>query len=117
MNLKGEHGRLAEALALDLLSAKGLQLLTKNYHSRHGEIDLIMRDQQTLVFIEVRYRKNQSFGGALESIDHRKQNKLRLTASHYLQKHNSQENARFDVVVLSSLDDKNKIEWIKSAFE
>jgi len=117
MNKKGEQGKLAETLARKLLEASQLKLLETNYHCRYGEIDLIMQDNNTLVFVEVRFRKSERFGGALASVDAKKQNKLRITAQHYLQKHNSQLNARFDVVALSSLDDKNKINWIKYAFE
>lgn len=118
MSTKGDHGRKAEQLARQLLEAQQLKFIDSNYHCRFGEIDLIMLDKNnTLVFVEVRYRKNQQFGGAIESITHSKQNKLRLTASHYLQKKNSNKNARFDVVLLSSLSDNTQINWIKSAFE
>ena len=117
MSVKGDHGRKAEQLALDLLTSSKLKLVCKNYQCRYGEIDLIMKDSNTLVFVEVRYRKSQQYGGAIESIDTKKQNKLRLTASHYLQKNKSSLNARFDVVLLSSLTSKNEINWIKSAFE
>ena len=117
MTIKGEQGRLAESLAQQLLESNQLRLLQKNYHCRYGEIDLIMQDDKTLVFVEVRFRKSEKFGGAMESIDTKKQNKLRITAQHYLQKHNSKLNARFDVVILSSLSDRNKINWIKYAFE
>jgi len=117
MNKKGEHGKLAETLARELLEANQLKLLETNYHCRYGEIDLIMQDKNTLVFVEVRFRTSERFGGAVASVDSKKQNKLRITAQHYLQKHNSQLNARFDVVALSSLNDKSKINWIKYAFE
>lgn len=117
MSIKGDHGRLAEELALNLLQSNKLKFICKNYHCRFGEVDLIMKDNNTLVFVEVRYRKSQQFGGAIESITTSKQNKLRLTASHYLQKNKTQLNARFDVVLLSSLTDDKKINWIKSAFE
>ena len=117
MKKQGEQGKLAETLAQHLLESNKLKLLEKNYHCRYGEIDLVMQDQNTLVFVEVRFRNSEKFGGAVESIDFKKQNKLRITAQHYMQKHNSKLNARFDVVTLSSLTDKNKINWIKYAFE
>ena len=117
MTTRGQHGKLAEEIARELLEANQLKLLNKNYHCRYGEIDLIMLDGKTLVFVEVRFRKSENYGGALESINYKKQEKIRTTALHYLQKNNSKLNARFDVVTLSSLDDKNKINWIKSAFE
>jgi len=117
MTTQSNQGRLAEELAQQLLESNKLKLITKNYHCRYGEVDLIMRDGDTLVFVEVRYRKSERFGGALESIDRKKQDKLRITAQHYLQKHKSKLNARFDAITLSSLTDSNKINWIKSAFE
>lgn len=117
MNTSGHQGQAAEEIARQLLTRNGLKLVTKNYHCRYGEIDLIMNDNNNLVFVEVRFRKNAAFGGALESIDRKKQNKLRLTAEHYLQHQRSNKNARFDVVILSSLTDTNQVEWIKSAFE
>lgn len=117
MTIRAEHGRQAEKLALDLLQSNKLKLLCKNYHCRYGEIDLVMKDQKTIVFVEVRYRKKQQYGGAIESIDFNKQNKLRLTASHYLQQNKCPNNARFDVVLLSSLNNPQQINWIKSAFE
>ncbi|MDH5516675.1 MAG: YraN family protein [Gammaproteobacteria bacterium] len=117
MNKKSQQGKLAENIACELLESHQLKLLQKNYHCRYGEIDLVMQDEETLVFVEVRFRKSAQFGGAVESIDQKKQNKIRTTAQHYLQKHNSKHNARFDVITLSSLEDKNKINWIKYAFE
>lgn len=117
MKKQSEQGKLAETLAQQLLESHQLKLLKKNYFCRYGEIDLIMLDAHTLVFVEVRFRKSEQFGGAIESIDAKKQNKLRITAQHYMQKHNSKLNARFDVVILSSLTDNSKISWIKYAFE
>lgn len=117
MTLRGDHGKQAEKLALELLKSSGLKLLSKNYHCRYGEIDLVMQDQKTIVFVEVRYRKSSRFGGAIESIDFNKQNRIRLTASHYLQNNKISGNARFDAVLLSSLENPREINWIKSAFE
>lgn len=117
MSIRGEHGKLAEEIAQQLLEANKLKLLTKNYHCRYGEVDLIMLDDKTLVFVEVRFRTSDRFGGAIESINQQKQQKIKTTAEHYLQKHKSKLNARFDVVTLSSLNDNSKINWIKSAFE
>ncbi|MDH5423636.1 MAG: YraN family protein [Gammaproteobacteria bacterium] len=117
MKRQSEQGKLAEILAQQLLESHQLKLLEKNYFCRYGEIDLIMQDAKTLVFIEVRFRRSEQFGGAIESIDSKKQGKLRITAQHYMQKHNSKLNARFDVVTLSSLTDKSKVNWIKYAFE
>ena len=71
-------GHQAEQLALDYLQSHGLRLLERNFRGRFGEIDLIMLDGHTLVFIEVRLRKSKNFGGAEQSITASKQNKLIL---------------------------------------
>ena len=102
-----------EALAAKYLAQNGLALLEQNYHSRFGEIDLIMRDQHTLVFIEVRQRSSNRFGGALVSVDQRKQQKIILTAQHYLSIHPDDSPCRFDVV---ALDNDHHIQWVKDAF-
>lgn len=65
-------GSQAEQLALNYLQQQGLTLITQNYHSRRGEIDLIMLDENTLVFVEVRYRKSAAYGSALESVNSQK---------------------------------------------
>ena len=77
-------GQQAELWACQYLEQQGLALITKNYHCRRGEIDLIMRDEKALVFIEVRYRKSARFGSALESVNYKKQQKLIITAEHYI---------------------------------
>ena len=123
--MKASHlkqGEDAEAACFTHLKSKGLKLVTKNFSCRHGEIDIIMLDKKTLVFVEVRFRKNDSFGGGLESITAAKQLKLRKTAELYLQQNNQHKNARFDVVSMSkstqTSDDKQEyiFEWITNAF-
>lgn len=112
MNTKGQ---IAEQIASDYLRAKGLRLITSNYRSRFGEIDLIMQEDKTLVFIEVRLRKNKLFGGAEESITASKQHKIVITAEYYLQQYGSQA-CRFDAILMDK-EDVNSITWIKNAFE
>lgn len=108
-----ERGDLSEKIALDFLESRGLRLVTSNYHSRYGEIDLVMRDKNTLVFIEVRYRRRKQFGGAAMSVTPTKQRKIALTALQFLQKnHKTEHQCRFDVVAISEAE----TEWIKSAF-
>lgn len=104
-----------ERLAEDYLTAKGFLLIERNFLCKAGEIDLIMKDQDFLVFIEVRYRENNDFGGALESITAGKQRKLRRAAEFYLlqQFGNTPPPCRFDVV---GLEGENELEWIKNAF-
>ena len=83
--LTNKRGQWAERLAEDHLTQYGLKLIQRNYSCQRGEIDLIMLEQNTIVFVEVRYRKDNQYGGGLESIDFRKQKKLLTTATHYLQ--------------------------------
>jgi putative endonuclease len=114
-------GQQAEQQALRFLKQQGLKLITHNYYCRQGEIDLIMTDQQTLVFIEVRYRKNAHYGSGAESVTNSKQKKVRRTAEHYLL-HKTKSPApacRFDVVAIYPSDTAQsslQFDWIKNAF-
>lgn len=112
-----DRGKQIEQAACRFLQRQGLALVTQNYLCRGGEIDLIMRDDQTLVFVEVRFRKHRRYGGALESIDLRKQSRIIHTAGHYLQHHPGAYSAcRFDVLAASPLRDDYAFNWIKDAF-
>ena len=106
-------GAQAEQLAADYLQRQGLRLITKNYRSRFGEIDLILYDGKVLVFVEVRLRRNADFGGAAASIDARKQTKLITTAQQYLSTLPTVPACRFDAILL---DGSGRIEWLKHAF-
>ena len=103
-------GRDAEARALAFLQKQGLTLIEKNFRCRAGEIDLIMHDVQTLVFIEVRSRKNQHFGGAAASVGPVKQQRLWRSASFYLLKFPKPPACRFDLVAI----DGNDLRWMKN---
>ncbi len=107
-------GFASEQQACNFLKNKGLKLITQNYRSPFGEIDLIMQEKDVLVFVEVRLRSYTDYGTALESIDSRKQQKLLKSAVHYLQKHHllDKMDCRFDVIGFSN----NTLEWIKDAF-
>lgn len=96
-------GQKAEERARRFLSKRGLKLVTRNYRSPYGEIDLIMRERNVLVFVEVRYRRDGNYGLAAETIDHRKQYRIRATAEHFLlsNKHWADRPCRFDVIGLS----------------
>lgn len=113
MHTKREQGDRAEAQAEQWLRGQGLVTLTRNYHCRRGEVDLIMRHDETLVFVEVRLRRHTAFGGALASIDTRKQQRLILAAQHYLQRHPWDGPCRFDVL---GLDAQGVADWIPDAF-
>jgi len=112
-------GKHAEDLACDYLHQHGLRVLERNYHTRFGEIDLVMRDHDTTVFVEVRYRRDTNIVDPLSSIDWRKQAKLTRTAHYYLQQHKQHAlaPARFDVVAITDHGTQNHIQWVKNAFE
>ena len=111
-------GDAAESLAIALIERAGLRVLERNYRVRGGEIDCIALDGETLVFVEVRYRKSNQFGGAAASIDLRKQQRIIHAAQIYLMKHPRQANrpCRFDCILLSSMN-TDATEWIKNAFQ
>lgn len=118
-----KKGALAESQALAYLQQQGLSIVERNYLCRHGEIDLIMTDGNSLVFVEVRYRNNDSFGSPAASVTATKQNKIRLSAKHYLQVKDYREAypVRFDVIGITSVDNKvtqhnSEITWIPAAF-
>jgi len=113
------QGANAEELACRYLLQQGLRLITRNYHCRQGEIDLIMRDTDNLVFVEVRYRRQSRYGSGLESVNRRKQQRIAHCAAHYLHRHPraGQLAARFDVVAVSPDSAGPRIEWIRNAFE
>ena len=117
MDARHEKGRAAEQRACAYLQSKGLKLLARNMRSGNGEIDLVMQEGSSLVFVEVRYRRSRSFGSAAESVNTRKQQHLLNAARHYMQRHDPAGRlaARFDVVALEDGSLEN-IEWIKDAF-
>ncbi len=110
------QGLIAEHTAEAYLKKQGLSLLEKNFSCRFGEIDLVMRDGNTLVFVEVRLRSNAKFGSAAQSINHSKQEKLIRTAQFYLQQKDLALACRFDVVLFNERQ-MQSIEWIRNAFE
>jgi putative endonuclease len=113
MTHRQKLGKAAEEHAEALLRRHGLKTLTRNYRCRGGEIDLIMRDGEHLVFIEVRYRRHQAFGGALSSIDGAKQRRLFVAAQHYLMNTRWQGPCRFDAV---GFDEGREPQWVRDAF-
>ena len=111
-------GDRAETLARRYLKAQGLTDVSRNYRCRHGEIDLIMQDTESLVFVEVRYRADQRYGTAAETISRAKVDKLKRTAEHYLQRSRrfAGSYCRFDVIGISGPLNSAQIDWIKDAF-
>ncbi|MCL1886903.1 MAG: YraN family protein [Betaproteobacteria bacterium] len=110
---KRQSGQAGEDAALAYLLTQGLTLVERNFSSRMGEIDLIMKDRDTLVFVEVRKRGRNDFGSAVASITHAKQQRLVKTAQLFLQKLSKIPPCRFDVVAL----DKDKMTWLKNMID
>ena len=103
-----------ESLAAAFLERQGLKILERNYRCRFGEIDLVAAGDAVLVFVEVRARRSDEFGGAGASITAAKRRRLVATARHYLAAHRSRRACRFDVVLLHG--DERRIEWLTDAF-
>mgnify|MGYP002814613202 CR=1 FL=1 len=114
-----QRGRWAESLALGHLLEQGLTLHAQNYQARCGEIDLILQDGDTIVFLEVRYRTDNLYMHALETINARKCDRIIKTSLHYLQKHRaaSKKTCRFDVIIIFGSVATPSIRWIKNAFQ
>jgi putative endonuclease len=106
-------GPRAEALALAFLERQGLEHVESNWRCRFGEIDLVLRDGASIVFVEVRLRTRSDYGGAAESVDRRKRAKLVAAARLYLARAPDLP-CRFDVVLLKRLDPP-EVEWIRDA--
>ncbi|HNQ05049.1 MAG TPA: YraN family protein [Thiobacillaceae bacterium] len=105
-------GQAAEQAAADFLAARGLRLVTRNWRCRGGEIDLVMRDGATLVFVEVRARRGMAFGGAADSITSAKQARVILAARHFLAAQGLDLPCRFDAVLVQD----GSLRWIQGAF-
>ena len=113
------RGKVFEQVAKNYLLAQGLHPICDNFHCRFGEIDLIMADNDALVFVEVKYRASAGYGGAVASVSPAKRRKIINSARCYL--HQRQLNAhhqycRFDVVAISGPAERPRVEWLKNAF-
>ena len=107
-------GEAAEQFAAEFLQRQGMQITARNYRCRFGEIDLIALDGKTLVFVEVKSRRVENFGGAASSITQVKRDKLLRAARHYLAQHGNAPPCRFDAVLIRG--EPPQIEWIRNAF-
>jgi len=114
MTLPTDRGQIAERDAERFLEHQGVRVIGRNYRRRFGEIDLIGRHGDVLVFVEVRKRSHRQFADGAESIDRRKQQRLLRTAEAYLQQQRWNGAVRFDVIVL---DARNRIEWLQDAIQ
>ena len=107
-----------EEIALAWLQTHGLHLVQRNYRCKLGEIDLVMRDRELLVFVEVRFRGTRSQVAASETVDFRKQQKLLRAARHFLlwNRQLADLPCRFDVLGISTEEGRAQYDWIRNAF-
>ncbi|WP_421852971.1 YraN family protein [Marinomonas sp.] len=111
------NGEKAEQAAEAFLLKQGLRFVERNFFCRIGEIDLIFLDQNTYVFIEVRFRANSAHGSAAESLGQSKLKKVRNSAALWLQKNNKVNNAsRFDAILFDEKIDSQHLTWLKAVF-
>lgn len=110
-------GSQAESWTAEYLTARGLRLIERNYRCRLGEIDLVMAEGSTLVFVEVRYRSSKRYGGALESVDRHKCRRLLAAVQHYMIERRVTGAVRLDVVAVSPGTAGPEAEWIRNAIE
>lgn len=112
-------GAIFEQRACGALERAGLKLLARNYTTRYGELDLVMRDGDIVVFVEVRHRLHSAHGDAVASITATKQGRLVQTAELWLAAHpqHAQRTCRFDVVSYDGPADNAQMNWLRGAFE
>jgi putative endonuclease len=108
------RGVEAEAMAAAFLEHNGLKILARNYRCRLGEIDLVAREGDTTVFVEVRSRRSSAFGGAAASITAAKRQRLLKAARHYISRQRALPQCRFDALLIQG--EPPCIEWLRNAF-
>ncbi len=108
-------GKRGEAIARDFLIANDCQIHTMNFYSRFGEIDIVAQERDTLIFVEVKYRKNEHFATAAESITLAKQDRIRKTIATYLQQFPTDQPLRIDLITIIG-QYPYKIDWLKNIF-
>ncbi|HON57938.1 MAG TPA: YraN family protein [Smithella sp.] len=114
---KIKTGLIGEELAVSFLKKNGYKILEKNYRCPMGEVDIVARDHQSLVFVEVKTRKSDGFGYPEEAVNTKKQKKISRVALHYLQENNlTDELIRFDVVAVLMTSSPPEMKLIKDAF-
>jgi putative endonuclease len=113
-----ESGRLAEQAARSFLESHGLRLLASNYRCRYGELDLIMRDKEQLVVVEIRYRRHTRFMKPVESITRAKRHRIARATLHFMQNNHAYDDhpVRFDIIGISGPLERSTMNWIPGAF-
>lgn len=118
MKNKREIGFKFEDIVKKFLEKEKILFVENNYYTKYGEIDLIFLEKstKTLVFIEVKYRKNNNYGEAVEIVSKKKQERIIKSSQVYIFKNKWKGNVRYDVVGITGNGLKNDINWIKNAF-
>jgi len=112
-------GQTSENFARQYLVNSGLKYLASNYRNRQGEIDIILLEGDVYIFVEVKYRKNNQFGGAISAITYKKIQKIKQCAKYYLQQNDLNEyntSCRFDIIALEGDINQPQTTWLKNAF-
>ena len=110
-------GRKGEDLAADLCREKKYRIIETNYRTPFGEIDIIAKDGDVIVFIEVKTRSGDGFGAPFEAVTYRKRQKIKKVAMGYLKRFREEVPCRFDVISISGKNGRNSVEHIRDAFE
>ncbi len=114
MNKLGKEG---EDIAVEYFRKNGFRIIEKNYRTVFGEIDIIAKDKDIIVFIEVKTRADKTFGYPFEAVNQKKREKIRKVALSFMKKYKKEFPARFDVLSIYTENGKEQIEHIKDAFE
>jgi len=118
LDKRQQFGQKGESLAARHLKKNGYKILEQNYRTKMGEIDIIAKDKETIVFVEVKARRSHHFGNPKWAVTPKKQRKISMVALYYLKATNQNNlKARFDVVAIRSKHDNPEIEIVKNAFE
>lgn len=118
LNAQQKFGEKGEAIAVRYLKKQGYKILENNYRNRLGEIDIIAKDRETIVFVEVKARRSPLYGNPKWAVTPRKQRKISMVALAYLKSTDQNDvRARFDVVAVTASRDGPRVEIVKNAFE
>lgn len=116
MAIHNETGSKGERIALAYLQKQGYRILDTNWHARHYEIDIIARDGNELVIVEVKTRTSEAFGHPSEAVDNRKMTRLINAAERYIHKYKLDVDTRFDIISVIFSNGRYRIEHIRDAF-
>lgn len=111
------RGAAIEQIAAQWLCQRGLTLIAQNHHVKGGELDLVMRDDDILVFVEVKHRTTARYGHPLETITYQKQQRLVRAASLYLARNGLSSSCRFDILAIIGKPPDLDFHWVKAAFD